>query len=566
MRIGLPRFAVVALLAAALISSAHATAHAQAPRFEVVISPTAHAGPVTGRLILILAERAEPEPRLTLSPHGPAIFGVDLEQVEPGRIIIVDSTAIGYPESLASLPPGEYHAQALVVVYERVHRADGHVLWLPMNDGTLVANHLRAGNLFSEPRAVRVQPGSTHRLEVTRVVPPPPRPRDTEWVKHVTIRSEKLTRFWGRPVDIHATVLLPRGYAEDTHVRYPMVFTFVHGVPFSFTTDSTRVRGRGQIHPVTGLETGYDFYREWASDDFPRMIAVALQQATPYFADSYSVNSANNGPYGDALLEEVIPYLERQFRAIGKPYARLLEGASTGGWQALALQLKHPDHFGGAWVLQPDPIDFRRYILTDIYEDDNAFYTQVGTLRVERPFRRTVEGQVVWTMRQLSRFEAVLGSRGRSGYQLAAWEAVYGPVGEDGYPRPLWDPLTGEIDREVALSMRENGYDLREYAERNWKTIGPKLAGKLHFFAGDMDDFYLNLAVYRFEDFLRAARDPESDAEFIYGRPMKGHSWHAYTWAELVRRMAEHVRAHAPAGEETAGWFRAAGGSTGAGR
>jgi hypothetical protein len=565
MTTGSPRFTAIALLTLAAIASLAVAAHAQPPRFDVVISPAVQTGPVTGRLILILAERSEPEPRLTLSPHGPAIFGLDLEQVEPGRVVVVDSTAIGYPDSLAALPPGEYHAQAVIVVYEHVRRADGHELWLPMNDGRIVANHLRAGNLHSEVRPVRVEPGSTHRLEVTRIVPTPPRPRDTGWVKHVTIRSEKLTRFWGRPIDIHATVLLPRGYAENATTRYPTVFTFGHGVPFGFTTDSTRVRGRGQIHPVTGLETGYDFYLEWASDDFPRMIAVSLQQATPYFPDSYSVNSANNGPYGDALIEEVIPYLERRFRMIGKPYARLLEGASTGGWQALALQLRHPDDFGGAWVLQPDPIDFRRYLLTDIYEDANAFYVQVGGLKVERPFRRTVEGQVVWTMRQVSRFEAVLGSRGRSGYQLAGWEAVYGPVGEDGYPRPLWDPLSGEIDREVAQYMRDNGYDLREFAERNWKAIGPKLAGKLHFFAGDMDDFYLNLAVYRFEDFLRAARDPESDAVFAYGRPMKGHSWHAHTWAELVRRMADHVRANTPPGEETTSWFGAAGGRRGAG-
>src|SRR5690606_37880242 len=161
-----------------------------------------------------------------------------------------------------------------------------------------------------------------------------------------------------------------------------------------------------------------------------------------------------------------------------------------------------------------DPIDFRNYLLTNIYEDDNAFTIQRGSLTVERPFRRTVDGQVVWTMRQLSRFEAVLGSRGRSGFQLGAWEAVYGPTDEDGYPRPLWDKLTGVIDREVAEYMRENGYDLREYAERNWATIGPKLAGKLHFFSGDMDDFYLNLAVYRFEELAKSATNPRSDATF----------------------------------------------------
>ena len=178
----------------------------------------------------------------------------------------------------------------------------------------------------------------------------------------------------------------------------------------------------------------------------------------------------------------------------------------------------------------------------NIYEDSNAFSVALGGFNsAERPFRRSVEGQVVWTARQLSRFEEVLGTRGRSGYQLEAWEANYGPVGSDGYPKPLWDKLTGVIDKDVAAYMKENGYDLREFAERNWATLGPKLAGKLHFFSGDMDDFYLNLGVYRFEEFAKAAKNPASDATFTYGRPTKGHAWHAFPWAELVRQMNAHV-------------------------
>jgi len=154
----------------------------------------------------------------------------------------------------------------------------------------------------------------------------------------------------------------------------------------------------------------------------------------------------------------------------------------------------------------------------------------------------------------VSRFEDVLGSRGRSGYQLEAWEAVFGPVSPDGYPVPLWDKRTGSIDRAVANAWRDGGYDLREYAQRNWTTLGPKLAGKLHFFAGDMDDFYLNLAVYRFEEFLKGTTNPKSDADFTYGRPTKGHSWHVSPWADFVRRIAAAVAAQAPAGEDTKRW------------
>jgi hypothetical protein len=516
---------------------------AQGTRFEVTYSTAAHAGPLTGRLVLIVSKRGEPEPRLTIGPQGPAMFGVDLEQVSPAQPVIVDERAVGYPAPLSSLPAGDYFVQAIVNVYDRVQRASGPAVWLPLNDGTIEFFNTAAGNIYSDVQRVRIGGGETVKVAMTKVLSAPTRPSDTEWVKRVTIRSEKLSTFWGRPIQIHATVLLPKGYAQNPNVRYPAVYALGHTVPFSFNPDSTRVRNIGQINPVTGVETGYDFYKSWSSDSFPRVVAISLQQQTPYFPDSYSVNSANNGPYGDAIVEEVIPQLEKEFRLIASPWARQLEGASTSGWQTLALMLRNPDFFGGAWVLQPDPIDFRRYQLVNIYEDTNAFAMPNGQLStVERMFRRTVEGHPVWTVRQLSLFEQVLGTKGRSGYQLGAWEAVYGPMGPDGYPKPLWDWKTGTIDRSVANYMRENGYDLREYLQRNWSSLGPKLQGKLHFFTGDMDDFYLNLAVYRMEEFLKSTTNPKSDADFTYGRPMKGHSWHAWTWAEYIKLMAATLR------------------------
>jgi hypothetical protein len=540
----------------ALIALVSTIAGAQRTRFEVTFPASAHQGPLTGRLIVFVAKRGEPEPRLTLSPSGPAMFGLDLDQLRPDQPAIVDTKALGYPTQLSELPEGDYFVQAVINVYDQVKRADGHTVWLPMNDGTVEFFTTAAGNLYSDVQAARIGNDGTIKLAATKVMPASRRAPDTEWVKRVRIQSDKLTKFWGRPVYIHATVLLPKGYADHPNVKYPVVYSLGHTVPFSFNPDSSRVRGIGQINPVTGTETGFDFYKSWVSDGYPRVIAITLQQQTPFFPDGYSVNSANNGPYGDAVVEEVIPALEKQFRIIAKPYARHLEGASTSGWQSLALQLRNPDYFGSAWVLQPDPIDFKRYQHVNIYTDTNAFTMPSGPFTtIERPFRRSTEGQVVWTVRQLSRFEEVLGTRGRSGYQLEAWEAIYGPVGPDGYPKPLWNKLTGTIDREVATYMRENGYDLREYAQRNWATLGPKLQGKLHFFTGDMDDFYLNLAVYQMEDFLKSTTNPKSDADFTYGRPMKGHSWHAWTWGEFVKLMAATVKKNAPPGEDTAAWW-----------
>jgi hypothetical protein len=526
-------------------------------RFEVSVASSLRDEPLTGRLLVIVSKSAQPEPRRAISPSGPALFAVDLEALEPGETALVDEKSVGYPWPLRELPPGDYHVQALVNVYEEVRRSVGPPVWLHVNDGRQEPMGLAVGNLHGDVQRVHVGvggeggEGATVALEITHAIAPRPPPVDTAWVKHVSIGSAKLAQFWGRPTSIHATLLLPRGYAEHPDARYPVVYTFGHDVPFSFSTerpaDASPDGAPVAIDPVRGVESGFDFQRAWTADGFPRLIAISFEQQTPFFPDSYSVDSENCGPYGAAMVEEVIPELERRFRIVAEPWARHVEGASTGGWQALALQLFHPDFFGGAWVLQPDPIDFRSYQLVDLYRDRNAFELPLGPFgAVERPFRRTVEGQPVWSVRQMSLFEEALGSRGRSGFQLEGWEAVFGPRGEDGYPRPLWDKRTGAIDRSIADSMRERGFDLRDHAQRDWKTLGPRLAGKLHFFAGDMDDFYLNLAVYRFEEFLRGATDPVSDAEFTYGRPKKGHGWHAFPWAEFVRRVAAAMRAHAP--------------------
>jgi S-formylglutathione hydrolase FrmB len=522
---------------------------------EVTVSASAHAGPLTGRLVVFIAKDSTPEPRLGRFLTGPAMFGADINELKAGQVAIITDTSASYPTTLSALPQGDYYAQAVVNVYTQVHRADGHTIWVHLNDGRVEFFNTAKGNLYSDVQRVHVGGGGAIHLTVNHIMPGATREPDTEWLKHVQIQSAMLTKFWGHPVYINADVLLPKGYAEHPNVYYPSVYSLGHApVPFGFSPDSTdRLQGptemrRGAtISKSSGLESGYDFYKSWVSDGFPRVIAITLEQETPYFPDSYSVNSANNGPYGDAVINEVMPYLEEHFRIIKEPYAREIEGASTSGWQTLALALQHPDAIGGAWCLQPDPIDFRHYQQANVYDDTNAFVVQTGPFTTtERPFQRTAAGQVIVTMRQISRFEDVLGSHGRSGFQLEAWEAVYGPVGPDGYPVPLWNKRTGTVDHTVAAYMRDHGFDLREYAERNWDTLGPKLNGKLHFFAGDMDNFYLNLAVYDFEEMLQKKGAP---IDFTYGRPEKGHGWHSFTWAEMIRKMAATIQG------KTADWM-----------
>jgi len=302
--------------------------------------------------------------------------------------------------------------------------------------------NISPGNLYSEVQQIHFDPekGGTFKLMADKIIPPIKIPPDTEWIKRIKFQSKLLTEFWDHPIYLGATILLPKDYNENPDMYYPTIYIQGHfslWPPFGFTAEEPKEGNRwGRFR--------YEFYKAWTSDDFPRMLCVTFQHPTPYYDDSYAVNSANNGPYGDAIIKELIPYIEKHFRAIPESYARLLTGGSTGGWEALALQIFHPDFFGGCWALCPDPVDFRYFQMVNIYEDKNAFYKEFGWLRVPTPSDRDIYGMVTLTSAQRNRYELVRGTKSRSGAQIDIFEATYGPVGEDGYPKPLFDPITGD--------------------------------------------------------------------------------------------------------------------------
>ncbi len=513
-------------------------------QFEISFPSSIRSEAITGRVFVMIAKRDEKEPRLQVGNwwKSEPFFGKDVQQLNPGEVILIDENVLGYsPKSLKDIPAGDYYVQGLINVYTRFHRSDGHVIWAHMDQWEGQRFNRSPGNLYSEVESVHLDSAKGYRIKLTldKVIPPIEVPQDTKWVRHIKIQSKILTEFWGHPIYLGAIVLLPKGYDTHPDVYYPVYYR----------------QGHFSLRPPYGFKEDTGFYKVWTSESFPRMICTTFQHPCPYFDDSYAVNSANCGPYGDAIMTELIPYIEEHFRIIRKSYARVLSGGSTGGWEALALQIFHPDFFGGMWSFFPDPIDFRYYMLTNIYEDESAFYKEYGWQRAERPMMRDVHGQVLVTLRQLSQMEAVLGSKGRSGQQLDIWQAVYGPVGEDGYPKPLWDKLTGEIDHQVAQYFKEH-YDLRYYLEKNWSWLGLKLVGKLHISCGDMDDFYLNEAVYEMEKFLESTRNPYYAGSFHYGRPRKGHGWTPYgqNMGELERVMADHITKNAPDGKDADQW------------
>ncbi len=563
------RCVIVVFMMLALSFSAGATwAQSTGPRFEIRFSAEAHAQPITGRVFVMVTRDHHTEPRFQVGARymGAPFFGVDVENLRPGEPAVIGVSTLGYPsDSLRDIPAGDYYVQAFVNIYTEFHRADGHTIWAHMDHWEGQQMFSSPGNLYSTVEKMHLDPtGYDVKLEATKVIPPVVVPPDTKWIKHIKIQSRLLTRFWGRPMYLGAVVLLPKDYDQHPDVYYPVDYEQDHfslAPPYHFRSEPPDATPGSVLAMRQG--EGHLLYQDWTSAHFPRMIMVTFLHPTPYYDDSYAVNSANNGPYGDAILHELIPYIETHFRIIRKPYARVLSGGSTGGWESLALIVQHPEFFGGAWVYYPDPIDFHRWGICDIYHDDNMFYmphvtaTAPGSTdwqKVLRPWFRIPDGQVIVDQKQESQLEAALGAHGRSGEQIDIWQAVYGPVGADGYPKMLWNKRTGVIDHDVANSMRDHGYDLRYYLQQNWARLGPHLVGKLHFYVGDMDHFYLNLAVYLMEDFLKQTKDPYYAGSFEYGRPMKGHGIRPTTTGEMLRQMADFITKNAPAGEATSSW------------
>jgi hypothetical protein len=463
------------------------------------------------------------------------VFGLTVDGWRPGEPAVVDASAWGYPvRSLKEVPPGEYTVQAVLNRYETFHRADGKTVKLHMDQGEGQHWNISPGNLISEPVKVTVKPGGAAiKLSLTEAIPPIPTPADTKYIRHIRVQSALLSKFWGRPIFLSAIVLVPEGFDEHPEARFPLMIYHDHFVS-DFTgfrttppdpdlkpdySERFHLAGYNRIQQ----EEGYKFYQQWVAPGFPRLLIAKIQHANPYYDDSYAVNSANLGPYGDAIETELIPAIEKQFRGLGQGWARFLYGGSTGGWEALAAQIFYPEHYNGAFAACPDPIDFHAFTNIDLYGDRNAYFQEGAHKREAQPAMRDYLGHTFITTQEINGYELALGDHGRSGEQYDIWQAVYGPVGADGYPQPIFDKVSGEIDHKVAEYWREH-YDLESILERNWAESGPKLEGKIHIYVGSEDTYFLNDAVYRMEDFLNATKNPPYGGEVTYGERAE-HCW-----------------------------------------
>lgn len=423
-----------------------------------------------------------------------AAFGADATFETKNGAATVDisaSTVRAFPlDAVSKLAPGTYRVQAAFAFNPDLRGVDA------------------PGNLFSQPQSVTLPADKPVAITLSESEPDEELPAETDSVKWLKVRSEKLSKFYKRPIFLRAGVVLPTDYTDAPAKLYPLCVRIG-----GFHTRYTAAR---RIAPHRGI------------------VQVMLDGDGP-FGDSYSVNSAVSGPYGDATIQELLPEIEKRFHCGGAASRRFTTGGSTGGWVSLALQIYYPDTFGGCWSGYPDSLDFRAYQNIDLYADANAYTAPGGSERVSA--RDAFTGTTKWTVREECALENVRGRDGSyttSGGQWGAWNAVYGSPDESGKPVPFWDPVTGKINRDAADKAGKR-YDLRRYCEANWKTLAPKLDGKLHVWVGERDEYFLNGGVHKFDDFLKSA-SPKITARIEYS-PTAGHGWEPRSRSAVLDEM-----------------------------
>ncbi|MFO0804603.1 MAG: alpha/beta hydrolase-fold protein [Gemmataceae bacterium] len=441
-----------------------------------------------GRVVVGFAKKGETPDFTGYKPPVLPILGADAAKFP----VVLDAAAECFPrDGLHNLPPGEYAVQAILMTNPDINLPDA------------------PGNLYGEPVNVKLGDGpitlTLDRVRKQNI------PKDTATHKYLSIPSKLLSDFHGRPVSYRVGVVLPKNHANET-------------AAYALLVD------------IGGFGTRYTDAAKLEPD--PRFIQIVPDGAGP-LGDPYQVNSANNGPYGDALVKEVIPFIEKTYRGIGTAKSRFTCGISTGGWVSLALQVFYPDFFNGCWSQCPDSVTFERFELVDLYSEANAFVNRFGN---ERPSTRTIDGDVISTLRHEVLLERVLGRGGKwelSGRDWASWNAVYGPRGKDGRPVPIWDGKTGSIDTSVLEHWKK--YDLKHVLEANWKTLGPKLAGgKVNIWVGESDDYYLNAAVHRLKAAAATWKNPPFDGRILI-ELRKNHDYGGWTRKDMLSAMAKRA-------------------------
>jgi len=467
----LPRLLLVALAIA--LSLCAAPASSQHLFFRIVLGPD-FKQPVSGRLLVFL-EPGQGAQTIDTNPFRPQAVYVaakEIQDLAPGSGIEIDTDDIAFPSGFSSLASGDYQVQALIDLHHS-YNYDGREPGDPVS-AVVPLTHFSPG---SSPEPV---------ITINETVPEPKSPISSESPEEqraeaVHIREEDflsplLSRFWGRPIAMHALVVTPPDY-DRSRTRYPVIY-FTHGFG-------------GSLRYLRGVARR--MYQRMRQGELPPMIWILLDESSPTGTHEFA-DSANNGPWGQALTTEFIPYLESRYRTDRCACARFLTGHSSGGWATLWLQVTYPKIFGGTWSTAPDPSDFHDFTGVDLYAPHaNVYRRPDGS---PYPLVR-MNGKVISTFEDFARLEAVLGPYGG---QMASFEWVFSPKGPDGRPMQMFDRVTGDVDPNVVHAWEK--YDIAHILETRWRELAPYLNGKIHVVVGTEDTFYLDGAARRLKAVL----------------------------------------------------------------
>lgn len=467
---------------------------APAPRplsFELTLDPKLQTEPYTGRVYVVLAggrwHRAN-DVRMLMNHWWapPNIFAVDVRDAAPGSTIRVTESSLAYPRTLAELPAGEYRMQAVA----RRSKDSPHPGVGP-------------GDLYSEARTMSLDAAASgvQSFRLDREA----RPREfveTGRARLFEMKSELLSAFHGREIRLRAGIVLPLDWVDGAERRYPVMY-----VIGGFGSDHRLAESIAADPQYTGASAG---------------VLHVVPDSTWFRGHCGWVDSETNGPWGRALMEELMPAVEAKFRGQGSGRHRYLTGASSGGWSSIWLQVNYPDQFNGCWAHCPDPVDFRDFQRINLYRPGSNMFVEESGAR--RPLARHGD-QVLLFYDDFVRREEVLGPGG----QIACFEAMFSPRGKDGAPRPVFDRRTGAVDTDVAKTWER--FDIRLVLERRWNKLKDRLAGKLHIYAGEKDTFYLEGAVRLLMESLAGL---ESDAEVRIIDGM-GHGMYEEANVEMYR-------------------------------
>lgn len=415
------------------------------PSFSITYPEALHPGPISARVYVMLGPPDPARlPRLNQSWYEPApIFALDAIDWKPGDPLVIDDRAAGFPGPLSRLAPGQYAAQAVIRLNPDAHDPGSG-----------------EGNAFGPVVRFTHDPDLPRQITLVADEKVPPREfRETDRIKLIRLKSERLSRFHGREIFHRAAVILPE---IPPGTRVPVLYI---------------IPGFGGDHFMAPLFAGRIPAYDYGGGFIKVILDPDCGTGHHVFADS-----PRNGPRGAALVEELVPYIDSRFPTRPEARFRLLNGHSSGGWSSLWLAIAYPETFSATWSTAPDPVDFRDFCGVDLYAPAaNIFVDGEGR---RRSLGRRGDTPLIWTD-TFSRREDVQGDGG----QLHSFEAAFSPLGQDGRELPLFDRKTGAVITEVARSWESR--DIRLILERDWHRLAPKLRGRLHVYTGDQDTFRL---------------------------------------------------------------------------